>query len=235
MVVSRAMGVMLLSATLCVNPLLANPASSNPVGILTRAYLAQVNAASASAGLSVFEDETLSTAPVGKLGVRVGTITIGIDGESVARLHRIDGGAHADLAQGELAFTSPENCLVEVHAEEALLRGDKNQLTQARVKIVAPKILEVSATRGDLAFIYHDEFQVIPEGATYRIYLEAPAEPQGPAGAGADTHSDSPPRKPFRAHKVAYFVMGGVALGLTAWGLHELYGSNSGPESPAKP
>ena len=227
--------VLLLSACLCINPLLADPGSSSPLGILTRAYLAQVNAASAFTGLSVFEDESLSTEAGGKLGLRVGAITLGLAGASVARLHRIENGAHADLASGELLFTAPENCNVEVHAQDAVLRPDKNQINQARVKIVEPKVLEVSATRGDLDFIYRNEFQLIPEGATYRIYLDAPAEPQGPEGVGAGQHGDIQANRANRARKVAYFVVGGVAAGLTAWGLYELFDSNNAPESPAKP
>lgn len=232
---SRGLLVLLLPACLCTNALLADPGSSSPLGILTRAYLAQVNTASASTGLSVFEDETLSTEPGGKLGLRVGAITIGIGGASVARLHRIENGAHADLASGELVFTAPENSSVEVHAQDALLRPDKNQMNQARVKILEPKILEVYATHGDLDFIYHNEFQLIPEGATYRIYLDAPAEPQGPEGVGAGQHGDIQANRANRARKVSYFVVGGVAAGLTAWGLHELFDSNNAPESPAKP
>jgi hypothetical protein len=148
-------------------------------------------------------------------------------GSSGASLHGIDSGAHVDLTAGTVSFSSPENGIVEIHAEEAFLRPEKNQLTQAEVTILAPGVLQVRARRGDLAFRYREEFQVLPEGATYRIYLDSPAEPKDPAGSGA--------QKSTRLRKVSYFVVGTAGAGLTAWGIYEFTHSGSGIESPTKP
>src|SRR5208282_2876875 len=141
-----------------------------------------------------------------------------------ATLHGIDGGAHVDLTAGTVSFGSPENAIVEIHAEEALLRPEKNRVTQAEVTILGPSVLQVRAQRGDLAFSYREEFQVLPEGATYRIYLDSPAEPQGTGGSST--------QKSTRLRKVSYFVMGAAGAGLTAWGIYELAHSGSGMESP---
>jgi len=179
-------------------------------------------------GLSVFSDERLSTEASGKLGLRVGGTALTLSGNTTSTLHRINGGLHVDMTSGSLFFASPENAIVEVHAEGALLRPAKNQLTQAEVRIFAAHVLQVTALRGDLAFTYGEEFRVIPEGETYRVYLDSPTDSQNPAGAGA------PPAHVSR--KVAFFIIaGGAAAALTAWGIHELIESSNGPESPAKP
>jgi hypothetical protein len=194
---------------------------------LTQAYDAHLNEAAAFPGLSVFEGEDVSTEAEGRLGVRVGRTMVLLEGSSSATLHGIDGGAHVDLTAGTVSFSSPADGIVEIHAEEAFLRPEKNQLTQGEVTILAPTVLQIRARRGDLAFRYREEFQVLPEGTTYRIYLDSPAEPKGTADSGA--------RKSQRSRKVSYFVVGTAGAGLTAWGIYEFTHSGSSIESPAKP
>jgi hypothetical protein len=223
----RSALALLLCASLCLYPSLCGAGPKAPLGILTLAYDAHLNEAAAFPGLSVFEGEDVSTEAEGRLGVRVGRATVLLAGSSGASLHGIDSGAHVDLTAGTVSFSSPENGIVEIHAEEAFLRPEKNQLTQAEVTILAPGVLQVRARRGDLAFRYREEFQVLPEGATYRIYLDSPAEPKDPAGSGA--------QKSTRLRKVSYFVVGTAGAGLTAWGIYEFTHSGSGIESPTKP
>ena len=222
----RALALLLgVSLSLC--PSFCGAGSKTPLGILTQAYDAHLNEAAAFPGLSVFEGEDISTEAEGRLGVRVGRTTVVLAGSSGATLHGIDGGTHVDLTAGTVSFSSPENGIVEIHAEEAFLRPEKNQLTQAEVTILAPGVLQIRARRGDLAFRYREEFQALPEGATYRIYLDSPAEPQGTAISGE--------QKSHRLRKVSYFVVGTAGAGLTAWGVYEAAHSGSSMESPSKP
>ena len=223
----RSALALLLGVSLCLCPSFCGAGSKTPLGILTQAYDAHLNEAAAFPGLSVFEGEDISTEAEGRLGVRVGRTTVVLAGSSGATLHGIDGGTHVDLTAGTISFSSTENGIVEIHAEEAFLRPEKNQLTQAEVTILAPGVLQIRARRGDLAFRYREEFQVLPKGATYRIYLDSPAEPQGTAISGE--------QKSHRLRKVSYFVVGTAGGGLTAWGALEFTHSGTGIESPAKP
>jgi hypothetical protein len=224
----RGLVAMLLILSLCDPLVLGKPGADPPLGILTRAYAAHLNDLPAFPGLSVFDDERLSTEASGKLGLRVGGTALTLSSNTASTLHRINGGLHVDMTSGSLFFASPENAIVEVHAEGALLRPAKNQLTQAEVWIFAAPVLQVTALRGDLALSYREEFRVIPEGETYRVYLDSPSDSQNPAGSRA------PPARLSR--KVVIFIIaGGAAVGLTAWGIHELIESSNGPESPAKP
>src|SRR5208282_3898090 len=218
---------LLLCASFCLYPSLSGAGPRAPLGILTLAYDAHLNEAAAFPGLSVFEGEDVSTDAEGRLGVRVGRATVWLAGSSGATLHGIDNGTHVDLTAGTVSFSSPENGIVEIHAEEAFLRPEKNQLTQAEVTILRPKVLQIRARRGDLAFRYREEFQVLPEGQTYLIYLDSPAEPQNTAVAGV--------QKSSRLLKVSYFLVGAAGGGLTAWGANEFVHSGGYVESPAKP
>jgi len=199
-----------------------------PIGIVTRAQGAYLKEVAAFAGLSVYEGEGMRTESDGKLGLRAGAAMIALDGGSSASLQGLNQGIHLDLTAGAAFATFPEDMNVEVHALDAMIWPQKKQLTQASVRILGPGVLQISAVRGDLAFSYREEFRVIPEGATYRIYLDAPSDAQRPAGAGA----------PAMAHstKVAIYILAGAAgSGLAAWGIHSAVTSGQGPESPAKP
>ena len=205
------------------------PAPELALGVLTRASDAHLNALPAFVGLSVIEDENISTEVEGKLGVRIGSVMLALSGNSSATLHRISGGTHVDLESGWLYFSSPANSCVEIHAIDALLRPAKNQPTQARVRIDSPRELQVSAIRGDLLSTFQDESKIIPQGKTYQINLDSEGATQKPAGSAGRAPSSMPPTK------IAIFVVVGVASGLAAWGIHDLIESSNGPESPAKP
>jgi hypothetical protein len=130
---------------------------------------------------------------------------------------------------GSLYFSTAENDAADVHGEEAMLRSDSGQPTQARITIFAPKVLvlQVSTVHGGLNFSYREEFRNLPEGQTYRIYLDAPAEPQMAAGSGGAKSSIT--------GKVAYFILGAALGSIAVWQIHDHTSSGSARESPWKP
>ena len=200
------------------------------VGILTLANHAHVDEAAASPGLSVFEGERLSTEPGGLMTVRAGRSTLALGSSTQAALMPISDGMHIDLMVGTIYFSAAGNDAVEVHAGEALLRPEKNQPTQAQITILSPKVLQITARHGGLNFSYREEFRNLPEGETYRIYLDAPADSQGSAGVGAPNT-----QKTSTARKVTYFIVGAGAVGFSIWGIHEALTSGSPPNSPDRP
>ena len=138
-------------------------------------------------------------------------------------LHCTRDGAHVDLESGSIFFSSPEKSEVEVHLEDALLRSEGG-ITQAQIRIVGDKLLEVTTRRGVLDFSYREEFQVLPEGKTFRIELDSPAmPPRAETGNASDTES------PARHGKVAYYIQGTAGVGAAIYGLFQLLE----PESPS--
>lgn len=206
-------------------------AGGKPLGILTLAYGAHLNASDALAGLSVFDGERLSTDAEGKVSARVGSSVITMIEKSAAILQRSGDGAHIDLEAGSVYVWSAESNPLEVHAEGALLRVHGTQQVQAQILMFAPKVLQITTRQGSLDFVYGKEFRALPEGQTYRIYLESEDGPGTPPPAGSGTE------KPGQSTgtKVAYFILAGAGAGLAAWGIHDLIQSHNGVESPAKP
>lgn len=206
-------------------------AGGTPLGILTLAYGAHLNASDAFAGLSVFDGERVSTDAGGKLGVRIGASVITLMEKSVATLQRTGDGVHVDLDTGSVYVWSAESNPLEVHVEGALLRPHGSHQLQAQILMCEPKILQITTRQGSVDFFYGKEFRVLPEGQTYRIYLESEDDPRNSADAGEGTQKAGM----STGKKVAYFILGGVGSGLAAWGIHDLIQSNNGVESPAKP
>ncbi|HET7105258.1 MAG TPA: hypothetical protein VFI38_00495 [Candidatus Acidoferrum sp.] len=206
-------------------------AGGKPLGILTLAYGAHLNASVAFAGLAVFDGESLSTDAQGKVSARVGGSVITLIEQSAAILQRSGDGAHIDLEAGSAYVWSAESNPLEVHAEGALLRPHGGHQVQAQILVFGPKVLQITARQGSVDFLYGKEFRVLPEGQTYRIYLESEDGPRTPPPAGSGTE------KPGRSTgtKVAYFILAGAGAGLAAWGIHDLIQSQNGVESPAKP
>ena len=206
-------------------------AGGKPLGILTIAYGAHLNASAAFAGVSVFDGESVSTEPEGKLSMRIGGSVITLAEQSAATLQRSGDGAHVDLDAGSVYLWSAENNPLEAHVEGALVRPHGAHNVQVQILMFAPKILQITARQGSLEFSYHAEFRVLQEGQTYRIYLETEEDPRGATGAGDDAQKVGM----STATKVAYFIVAGAGAGVAAWGIHDLIQSNRSVESPAKP
>ena len=206
-------------------------AGGKPLGILTLAYGAHLNASDAFAGVSVFDGESLSTDAEGKLSARIGRSVVTLAEQSAATLRRSGDGAHIDLDAGSVYVWSAESNPLEVHAEGALLRPHGGHQAQLQVLVFAPKVLQITTRQGSVDFLYGKEFRALPEGEAYRIYLESENDPRTTSGAADDTQKAGL----STGTKVAYFILAGVGSGLAAWGIHDLIQSHNGVESPAKP
>ncbi len=136
-----------------------------------------------------------------------------------------------DLDAGSVYLWSAESNPLEVHVEGALLRPHGVHQVQAQIAMFAPKVIQLTTRQGSLEFFYHAEFRVLPEGQTYRIYLESEDDPRG----ATDASDDAQKMKMPMVTKVAYFIVSGLGVGLAAWGIHDLIQSSNGVESPAKP
>jgi hypothetical protein len=212
-------------------------AAGKPLGLLTLVYNARLNASEAFAGLSVFPGETMATDADGKAMVRIGESVATLGADSEMTLEPFATGAHVDLEAGSVSVFSARKNPIEVHAEDALLRPHGEQDVQARVVLFAPKVLQITTRAGSLEFSYRGEFRVLPQGQTYRLYLDAEAGPeaQGPAGAGAGNSGATRWPGMSTGAKVAFFIVLGTGVGLAAWGIHDIIQSGGGMESPAKP
>lgn len=219
--------VVALSLSLISFAALSAPAASSPVGILTLATHAHLDEATAFPGLSVFEGEHLSTEADGRVGLRSGQSVLTLGGRTEVALIPLDGVLHVDLETGSIHFSSGANELIEVHVGEALLRPVGSEPARATISVLSLKVLQITPDRSRLNFSYRQESRNLPEGQTYRIYLDSSDGTQEGGGAGIPASS--------AGSKVGYYIVGAGVAGAGAWGLHDALRQGNPPSSPTKP
>lgn len=155
--------------------------AANPsIGVLTLATHAHLEGAVAFPGLSVFKGERLSTEAEGRLGIRAGHSVLTLGEQTEVWLIPLNGGLHVDMSQGSLHFASADHEPVEIHVAEAIVSPTNTQASQGSVTLLGPKILQITAERGDLNSSFQGEFRTLRQGQTYRICLD------GPGGSAPD-------------------------------------------------
>jgi hypothetical protein len=223
----RAFLAAIVVVPLVLYPSLSAAAAHPAIGILTLATHAHLDEAAAFSGLSVFEGQRLSTEAEGRLSIRLGHSVLTLGEKTEVVLVLLADTLRVDMSVGSRRFSAAQNEAIEVHVEEAIVRQASTQATQASVTILAPKVLQITAERGNLDFIYQDEFRVLPEGQTYRLYLDSPSEPPDATSVGSS--------KSHSSKRVGYFIVGAGVAGVAAWTIYDALRSLNPPISPAKP
>ncbi len=232
--VPRGFVAALVSCALVITPVWG--ASPSSLGTIVFADRAVVGAAPASAGATVFSGDRIGTLQGGTLQVRAGAARLLLSSASVATLAMDDVTPAAALAMGTAVFSTSNSKAFALHVANAVIRPATDQPTIGQVSVLNLKELVVKCTRGSLIIAVEDDVRLIPEGAAYRVVLDAaqPAEPQGPRGAGAKgSGSASWPgqgRPPVKAARSKFMWYAIAAIGLvTVWAVHEAL------ESPDRP
>lgn len=231
---TRSFVAALLSCMLVITPVWG--ASSSSLGTIVFADRAVLGTAPASVGAALFSGDRIGTLQGGTLQVRAAAARLLLSGASLATLAMDDVTPAATLAAGTAAFSTSNSKAFALHVASAVIRPATDQPTIGQVSVLNLKELVVKCTRGSLIIAVEDDMRVIPEGAAYRIVLDAsqPADPQGPRGAGVkESGSGSgsgPSWPPVKAAKSKFIWYAIAVTGLvTVWAVHEAL------ESPDRP
>jgi hypothetical protein len=203
-------------------PLPARAAGMASLGVVTQASGAHFNAATVSAGATVYEGDLLSTELEGALQFRGPAASLYLPGLSGVTLHGLSNGTQAQLRTGTLVFSTSKAAAMEILADNAFIRPAADGPTVAQVTLVSSKELRITARRGALEFSYRGESEKIAEGASYRVLLDPPE-------AAAKPFPQRVPTKAGHENRMFKIVII-VAIGwITEWGIHEVF------ESPDRP
>src|SRR5215475_5354660 len=77
-------------------------AGVSSLGVVTQASQASLSSAGISAGTTVYDGDSLTTATDGLVRVRLGAAQLYLPGQSGLKLHSISGGTLAELTRGTL-------------------------------------------------------------------------------------------------------------------------------------
>jgi hypothetical protein len=223
--ITKSLLALLVSASLVTAPVWG--ASSSWFGTVVYADRAQVGAAQASVGATVFSGDRLSTAQSGSVQVRASAARLLLSSSSSATLSQDDVTPAATLTLGSATFSTANSKAFALHVASAVIRPNSNQPTIGQVTVLNPKELIVKSTRGSLSIAVEDDVREIPEGVAYRVVLDPnAADPQGPRGAGTKGYG-GPPIKAAKSRFIWFAVA--VTAVVTFIALPEAF------ESPDRP
>ena len=206
-------------------------AGVSALGVVTQATHANLASAGVSAGATVYDGDSFTTASDGLLRVRAGAAQFYLAAQSGVKLHAVSGGTLAQLTGGTLVFSSAKAAAIDIEISQAHVRATSDQPTVAQISVASPRMIDIRAKRGSLQFSYNGETQLVPEGSAYRFVLD-PSEEESTATSMNSFPDQQAPRKGRRRKRsFIFFLIGAGAL----FGLSEILITHEALESPSKP
>lgn len=230
MLLGRAVFASALSLSLISFPALGAPTAA--LGTVIAADRANVGAAKAEVGTTVYGGDSLTTEAQGSVQVRAGAARLLLLSASNAVVNSSEGAPSANLMRGAATFSTGNAHAFTLFASSAAIRPQSDGPTIGQVSYIGAKELLVRATRGALVVTVDADTQVIAEGTSYRVMLDAPEEMgQGPAGAGAP--GNGPAGRggpPLRAGRSRFLIVTAAVSGIVTY-----LAVSEALESPARP
>jgi hypothetical protein len=215
----RAVCAAALSATLVCVPLwgAATP-SVTPLGTIISAERAQVGSAGVDVGTTVYSGDRLSTDVKGSVQLRAGAARLLLLSSSAAILDNNAGSPSARLVVGTATFSTGNAHAFTLFASKAVIRPQTDVPTIGQVTFMSDKELLVTARRGNLVVYVENDTQVIAEGTSYRVLMDAtPEAAQGPEGAGSGKGPFGGNRGPLKAGRSRFLIMATAVTGVVTF------------------
>jgi hypothetical protein len=140
--------------------------------------------------------------------------------------------AQFTLSAGTVMFATPQAAVIEIRANQADTRPATQVPSSGQITIITPSSFEIYARRGALKIQYRDETEMITEGKSYRVVLDASNED---APSTKTAPGDQPKSVKAPSHKrkriLLFAIFGSVAATANAvpWALSNDYGSPDNP------
>jgi hypothetical protein len=216
----RQLAALLLAIAL----LPAAPDRSVPsVGIVTFSRGAQVGAAAASAGTTLYAGDTLSTDAQGVLGVRNADFQLQLKSQSAVVLRPLSApekGTEIGLASGGIELSTAARAFLVVLAAGATLRPLPDNAVLASIELHGPREVHIYLRRGSMKLDYRSETAVLEESNSYGVLLD-PTDKEIAVAANLDPRAND--RKPPGKRPLFLLILIAVAVGVAVPViLHEL-------------
>ncbi len=217
------------------------PAAS--LGLVARSLKAHIGDAVLTEGSTIYSGDYLSTEDGGSLLIRIGGLSLELQGYSAAHLYRTPYGAIAELDRGTAVYTTPgghENLVLV--ASDVRVTPELAVADLGRVTINDACNVTVASQRGQANVQVGSESHGVEEGKAYRVRAENEVTYREYVSPDANDYHDYHAHRPCAAAQIVkghapaaagqsrfLLVTGIVAGGLTAWGVVEAL------ESPSRP
>ena len=161
------------SASVCLAAPSSQQAPNAPLGIVGTASSARIGNSAAAEGTTVYSGDFLSADNHGSLLVRIGTLSIQLEGSSSAHIYRAPYGAVLELNSGSVVYSTtgiaPKIVIV---ASDVRATPDAGMPDVGRVSLDDPCNVTVQSQKGQVDVRVGRESREVEEGKAYKVHAE---------------------------------------------------------------
>lgn len=172
---------------------MANP----PLGMVAKSLSARVGNNAANDGETVFSGDLVSTQDGGSLLVRIGTLSLQLEGNSSAYIFRTPYGGIVELLKGSAVYERPEGSQnIVIVASDVRVTPVLSSPGMGRVRLDDPCKISVTVQRGQAAVRVGTESKLIEGGKSFRVAAEYAVSVQEARSPEADDYHSSHYHRP---------------------------------------
>jgi hypothetical protein len=174
----------------------------------------------ASDGATLFNGDHLVTAPDGGLSLRSGAAMLYMSGSTQVTLRQLPPHnptiqkslIRANVTCGSVSFSLSPGEPFAVSANGALIGPAAPMSTLGEITILDRRSFEIRARRGPLKIVYYDDYELVPEGKSYRVELN---DPDATNTNGPKPTIKTRPHPTGRRRFILLFLLGSAAVAAT--------------------
>jgi hypothetical protein len=184
----KILATLVLAAGLASVPAIA--ATSAPMGIVTSAQRALVGHVAAVDGTSIYDGDTLTTAPNGAIRLQFGGSQMVLTGATTISLNKTNAGVVATVTSGSVRFASVPGSLLEVRTLKSVVINAKgDQPAVGELTVTGPASFQIGSTKGALDVSVNGVDHTVDASTAYNVSLDGDANGGGgqssPRAAGS--------------------------------------------------
>ena len=165
-----AIVILFLIAVACIVPFSAQAQSSPALGIVAQSTGGSIGNAGVTEGSTVYSGDYLSTNDNGTLLVRVGALSLQLEGSSSAHIYTAPYGAVVELDRGAVRYITPGSQMnLVIVASDVRVTPALGMPDFGRVSIDDPCNLTVYSQRGTANAQVGSDSHLVEEGKAYRV------------------------------------------------------------------
>lgn len=172
---------------------MANP----PLGMVAKSLSARVGNNAANDGETVFSGDLVSTQDGGSLLVRIGTLSLQLEGNSSAYIFGTPYGGIVELLKGSAVYERPEGPQnIVIVASDVRITPVLSSPGMGRVRLDDPCKISVTVQRGQAAVRVGTESKLVEAGKSFRVLAEYAVSVQEARSPEADDYHSSHYHRP---------------------------------------
>jgi len=200
-------------------------ATPSPWGVVVASNRARISDSNADVGANVYDTDQLSTEGPGSLQVRSSEAQLYLAGSTDATLMAAGPTPCASLLFGTAIFSTRRGSSFGLCVGNVRVYPQSVAPVIGQVTMVSSKELLVSSRRGSLAVIVGNQTQIVPQGTSYRVFLDSPGGPEDAQGPGPGG-----PKRLNAVRRPRFTIVASTATAIiTGFAIDEVF------ESPDKP